>query len=185
MASDAVPVGPAQALAKSRGWLIAGGILSLFVGFAAMSFPVLFTGVIVKLIGAFALVNGIILVGVAIFGHHQAHRVVEGLSGLLRIAVGLMLLLCTFSGAAAITLIIAILFGVEGVSCIVGAVKMRSHSGWFWLLLNGIAALVLGLMIWARWPNNTDWILGLLYGINSLFMGFSMLFLGLGAKKAA
>ena len=43
---------------------------------------------------------------------------------------------------------------------------MREHSGWVWTLINGIAALVLGIMVYNRWPSNSAWVLGLLYGIN-------------------
>jgi uncharacterized membrane protein HdeD (DUF308 family) len=39
-------------------------------------------------------------------------------------------------------------------------------------------------MIYARWPSDSWQIIGLLYGIHSLFWGVSMLSLGFGAPKA-
>jgi uncharacterized membrane protein HdeD (DUF308 family) len=170
---------------KNRGWLIWGGILSLIVGFLAISFPLLFSIVITQLIGAFALVSGVIALFMAIFGHHTPHRVMQAVSAIIRIAAGLALLFFALAGVATLTLILAIIFITEGIISIISAFKMRPHSGWGFLLLNGIIALVLGGMVYAHWPNDSGWILGLLYGINSIFSGTSMLMLGLGTPKAA
>jgi uncharacterized membrane protein HdeD (DUF308 family) len=164
---------PSQALAQSRGWLFAGGVLSIIVGFLAMGAPALFSFVIAQFLGAFALVSGVISLFLAIFGKHVAHRVLDAV------------LMCVASSVAVITLILAIFLMVEGVSFIVGAIQMRAHVGWIWTLINGIAALVLGLMVSVRWPGDSIWVLGLFYGINSIFWGVSLLMLGLGANKPA
>lgn len=173
-----------QPLSQSRGWLIAGGLLSIFVGFFAMGSPYLFSIVIAQLIGAFALVSGVISLFLAIFGRQTTHRVLGGFLALIRIAAGITLLACVASGIAVITLILAVFFIIEGVSLIIGALKMRAHKGWGWSLLSGAAALILGIMVYARWPGDSASIIGLLYGINSLFWGMSVLMMGLAAPKA-
>jgi len=38
-------------LSKSKGWLIAGGILSIFVGFSAIGSPLVFSLVIAQFLG--------------------------------------------------------------------------------------------------------------------------------------
>lgn len=181
--STTSPSSAVQNLSQSRGWLIFGGVLSILVGFFAMGSPLLFSVVIAQLLGIFALVSGVISLGLALFSKHVAHRVLDALSGLIRIAAGIALLACVASGVAVITLILAIFFMVEGVAFIIGAFKMREHAGWIWTLINGIAALVLGVMVYARWPSDSAWVLGLLYGINSLFWGASLLALGFAAPK--
>ena len=45
---------------QSRGWLITGAILSLLLGLLALSSPLFFSFLIVRLLGAFALVSGLI-----------------------------------------------------------------------------------------------------------------------------
>jgi uncharacterized membrane protein HdeD (DUF308 family) len=82
-------------------------------------------------------------------------------------------------------LILAVFLIVEGIFSIIGAFKMRQHYGWVWTLINGIGAVVLGVMVYYRWPSNSAWVLGILYGINSIFWGVSVLTLGFGASKAA
>ncbi len=174
---------PQNSLTHSRGWLIGCGVVSIIVGFLAMSFPLLFSLVIAQLIGIFALVTGVFSLGLAIFEKHTTHRLLNAVFALIRIAAGIALLTCIPSGVAVITLILAIFLIVEGALSIGGAITMRSHQGWVWILVNGIAALVLGVMVYSRWPADSAWILGLFYGINSLFSGMSLLMLGLGAPK--
>jgi uncharacterized membrane protein HdeD (DUF308 family) len=170
---------------KSRGWLIAGAILSLIVGFLALSSPILFSFLIVRLLGVFALVSGIISLLIAIFGKDVAPRGLNAVFALVRIVAGLALLYCIPSGLRVITLVFAVYLMVEGVFGIFGAFKMREHKGWIFMLLNGIVTLALGVMVYAHWPTGAAWILGLFFGISLLFHGFSQLMLGLSASKTA
>lgn len=176
---------PAHTLSQSRGWLIFGGLLAILVGFLAMGSPFLFSFVIAQFLGVFALVSGCISLFLALFGKHAGHRVLDALLSLIRIAAGIILLRCVASSVAVITLILAIFLIIEGISFIIGAIQMREHKGWVWTLINGIAALVLGGMVYARWPSDSMWVLGLFYGINSLFWGISLLTMGLAAPKPA
>jgi len=63
-----------------------------------------------------------------------------------------MLFFYTVAGMAALTLILAAVFLTEGIVCIFTSFRMRDNPAWIWLLLNGIVALILGGMIFARWP---------------------------------
>lgn len=172
-------------LSKSRSWLITGGVLSLFVGFLAMSFPLLFSVVLVQFLAAFILASGIISLALAIFGKHTSHRVLEALMAIIRIIAGSILLYCVASSIAIITLVFACFLIVEGLFLIIGSFRLRANAGWVWTLISGIAALVLGLMVSYRWPNDSTWVLGLFFGINLIFNGTSLLALGFAAPKAA
>jgi uncharacterized membrane protein HdeD (DUF308 family) len=58
--SENTSAAPASTLSHSRGWLIAGGLLSIFVGFLAMGSPPLFFSVVLaQFLGIFALVSGV------------------------------------------------------------------------------------------------------------------------------
>lgn len=176
---------PANDLSASRGWLIAGGILSLLVGFSAMGSPLVFSFVIAQFLGVVALVSGIIALGMAIFGKHKGHRVLEALSGIIRIAAGIVLLNCLTSSVLMITLIFAIFLIVEGIFLSVTAFTMRANPGWVWMLISGLASLVLGGMVYKHWPSDSIWVLGLFFGINLIFNGTSLLALGFAARKPA
>ena len=184
MSSSAALLSASNDLSKSRGWLIIGGILSILVGFAAMGSPFLFSIVIAQFLGAFVLAGGVISFGMAIFGKHKGHRILEALSGLIRIAAGIVLLACVASSVMVITLIFAIFLIVEGFFMAIAAFKLRAHAGWVWTLISGVASIVLGAMVYVRWPSDSAWVLGLLFGINMIFSGASFLALGLGARSA-
>ena len=169
----------------SRGMLLFGGVLSLLVGVFAVSTPQLFSLVLTQLIGALCLVTGVISLFQALFGKSRPHRFLSSLSAIIRIAAGSALLFLPIAGMAVLTLIVAVIFLTEGVVCLVTSVQMRTNPAWVWLLLNGVVALLLGGMIYEKWPLDSVGILGILYGIQSLFSGSAMLMLGLSAGRSA
>jgi uncharacterized membrane protein HdeD (DUF308 family) len=166
---------------KSRGWLITGAILSLIVGLLALSSPLFFSFLIVRFLGLFALISGVISLLVAIFDKDVAPRGLNAVFALVRIGAGLALLYCARSGLNLIMLIFAVYLIVEGIFDIAGALKMREHRGRVFMLINGLITILLGLMVYAHWPSGSAWILGLFFGINLIFNGFSQLMLGLSA----
>ena len=176
---------PTHSLARSRGWLIAGGIGSLIVGFLAITFPLLFSILLAQVLGAFALASGLIALFLAIVGKHPGHRILDALSALIRIAAGIALFVCVTSSVVVITLIFAIFLIVEGLFLIIGSFQLRAHAGWTWTLLSGVASLVLGAMVYAKWPSDSTWVLGLFFGINLIFNASALLALGLSAPKPA
>jgi uncharacterized membrane protein HdeD (DUF308 family) len=82
-----------------------------------------------------------------------------------------------------LTLILGAVFFAEGIVCIGTSFRLRANSAWIWLFLNGVVALVLGGMIYARWPLDSEWVIGVLYGIQSIFSGVAMLMLGFAIGK--
>ncbi|MEO8206399.1 MAG: DUF308 domain-containing protein [Chthoniobacterales bacterium] len=177
---------PPAVMKQSRGWIIAEGILFILVGFIAISFPNIMTIVLEQFLGILFVIVGVFTLGGLIFNKGaKGHRLSAFLSGILSLVAGLVLLLHVAAGIAAITLILAILLLVEGIFSIIAALKGKGKiTGWFWLLLSGIASLVLAFMIYRHLPSSAAWILGLLYGINLLFSGFSFLLIGLGMKPS-
>ena len=168
---------------KSRGWLIASAILSIVVGLVALSSPLLFSVLIVQLLGAFVLAGGVISLFVSIFGKDVGPRGFNALFALIRIGAGVALLSCVRSGLNLITLIFATYLTVEGIFGIWGALKIRQQDGWLFMLFNGMVTLVLGIMVYAHWPSGSARILGLFFGISLLFHGLSQLMLSLAASK--
>jgi uncharacterized membrane protein HdeD (DUF308 family) len=173
----------ARDLWKSRLWLIVGGVLSLLVGFSAIRSPQIYSQVFTQFLAIVILLNGGIALLLAVLGKHKGHRILEALSGLIRIAAGITLLYCLTSSMQMITLILAIFLMVEGVTVAASSLALRSTPGWFWILINGLASLALGIMIHYRWPSSTESTLGLLIGISLLFNGSTLLALGLSVRK--
>jgi len=163
---------------KSQGsiWYYLGGILSVIVGFAAISTPYLFSALIAQFIGIFCVVSGVFLLFSAIFGKTRNHRVLDLFSAILRLIVGVVLLANLVAAVLALTLLLACIFLAEGLVGIFYAFRLKGKNpAWVWILLNAIVALILGGMLFAKFPSDAPWAIGLLFGINSIFLGFSLI----------
>ncbi len=168
-----------------RIWYVLGGILSIFVGFYAIGRPGLAAIAITQVIGAFTLVSGVFLLSAALFGQARQHRILDFFSAALRIVVGLMLMINIIKGVLALTLVLGAVFIVEGVYATVLGLKLRGKNpAWVWMLINGLAALLLGGMLLAKFPSTAEWAIGMLFGINSIFLGISLVAFGSTLHRA-
>jgi len=171
-----------QSALPGKGWLTFGAGISVVAGICAVLDPEIFGLILTRLLGALCLVSGLVALFQAVFVGHRPHRFLSVVSGVIRMAAGSALFFYSVAGMAALTLILAAVFFSEGIACVATSLRMRENPAWIWLLLNGLAALVLGGMIYARWPADSGWVVGLLYGIQSLFTGAAMLMLGLRGR---
>jgi uncharacterized membrane protein HdeD (DUF308 family) len=168
-----------------RIWYVLGGILSVFVGFYAIGRPGMAAIAITQFIGIFIVVSGVFLLVAAVFGRARQHRLLDFFSAALRIIVGLMLVTNIIKGVLALTLILGAVFIVEGIYGTVLGLKLRGKNpAWLWLLINGVAALVLGIMLLAKFPSTAEWAIGLLFGLNSIFLGISLITFGSALPRA-
>lgn len=167
-------------------WFLFSGTLSIIAGMVAIALPSLTAIAITQVIGVICMVSGIFLLLTAIFSKSRDHRFLDFISALLRLAVGIMLVVKVGPAVLALTLLLAAVFLAEGFASIVFSFKLKaSNPGWVWVLLNGLAALVLGGLLLAKFPSDAAWAIGLLFGINSLFLGVSLIMFGLGLRRRA
>lgn len=105
------------------------------------------------------------------------------LTALLSVALGVILILRPLAGVLTLTMVLVAFFIVEGIASILGAIEHRQHlRSWGWVLFSGIVDLFLAYLIWAGWPSSADWAIGLLVGINMLFLGLSLVMTALAAR---
>ena len=76
-------------------------------------------------------------------------------------------------GVTSLTLLLAILFLVEGVFSIILWWKMRSAQGATWVLIDALVTLALGAMIYYHWPSSSVWAIGTLLGVSMIMSGMS------------
>jgi uncharacterized membrane protein HdeD (DUF308 family) len=170
---------------SSRIWYILGGILSIFVGFYAMGRPGLATVAVTQVVGIIALASGLVLFFAAVFGKARQHRLFDFFSAILRIGVGLLLVTNVLKGVIILTLVLGSVFIIEGIYGLVLGVKLRGkNAAWGWVVLNGVAALVLGAMLIAQFPGSAIWAIGMLFGINCIFTGATLIAYGTALPKA-
>jgi len=83
-----------------------------------------------------------------------------------------------------LTLVLASLFLIEGILDIVLFFRMRPLGGSSWVLIDGIITLLLGLMIYMRWPSSSVWAIGTLVGVSMIISGVTRVMLSLAVRKA-
>jgi len=82
-----------------------------------------------------------------------------------------------------LTLLVAAIFLVEGVTEIVVFFRLRSSLGSGWFLFDAFVTLVLAYLIWRPWPSSSWWAIGTLLGVNLIFSGVTRLMYSVTARK--
>jgi uncharacterized membrane protein HdeD (DUF308 family) len=170
---------------RASGWSIVLAILMILAGIIAIAAPLIAGVVIVYVVAWTAIFNGVFQIVYAFRAHSGGRMILELLLGLLYIVAGVFILMHPGGGLLALTLIIACFLLVYGVFALVLAFQMRPHSGWGWVLFDAIVTILLGALIWAHWPLNSEWVVGTLVGISFIVSGVSRLMLSLAVRNVA
>jgi uncharacterized membrane protein HdeD (DUF308 family) len=165
---------------------LAEGIVMMVLGLLAIAVPEVATLAITILIGWLFFVGGIFRTISVV-----QHRAMPGFAWSLLIAVlaillGLILILRPIAGVLTLTIWLIVFFIIEGIAAIFLAIEHRRHlSSWGWVLLSGLVDLLLAYLIWDGWPSSAAWAIGLLVGINMVFVGLSLVMTALAARTMA
>ena len=160
------------------------GLILIGLGVAAIAEPMVATTAITLFAGWLFLISGV--VGLA--GMFTAQRVPgfwwSSISALLAVVVGVYLIWRPLDGVLSLTVVVGILFGAQGISQIVTAIAQRRVlPSWGWVLVSGIANIILAAIIWSGFPGTAEWALGLLFGINLLLWGVALVMTSLYSRS--
>ncbi len=165
------------------GWFVALGLLMVMAGAIALGNLVLSTVVSVLYIGVMMAVSG----GAQVIHAFQVKTwgafAFWLLDGLLFLAAGLVCIFVPMVAAEFLTLFLGVSLIIGGAFRLVAAFQLRPADGWGWIAFSAAIAVLLGIEIIAGWPVSGLWVLGLLLGIDLVFNGIAVLFLGFGLKK--
>jgi uncharacterized membrane protein HdeD (DUF308 family) len=107
------------------------------------------------------------------------------LTSALSLFVGVLLLWHPVEGAVSLTLVLIAFFIAEGVFQIAAAVANREAlpGSWGWMLMSGIADLLLAAIIISGWPGTASWALGLIVGVNLITSGVAVTSVALASRS--
>jgi uncharacterized membrane protein HdeD (DUF308 family) len=175
---------PLQVVKKVSTWSIVWAILLILCGMLAIGSPMI-AAVAVNIFLAWLIIfAGVVHIFIAFHAHGAASLIWKLLVGIAYIVFGGYLLVHPVVGVASLTLVIAILFLIEGVLDIILFFKMRADGGSGWVLLDGLITILLGLLIYVQWPSSSAWALGTLVGVSMIISGFTRLMISLAVRKA-
>jgi len=159
------------------------GIVMMVLGFLAVAEPNVATLAVTLFVGWLFLIAGVFRAASAWHSRQMPGFAWSMLTALLSVALGLILILRPLAGVLTLTMVLVAFFIVEGIASILGAIQHRQHlRSWGWVLFSGIVDLFLAYLIWLGWPSSADWAIGLLVGINMLFLGLSLVMTALAAR---
>jgi uncharacterized membrane protein HdeD (DUF308 family) len=181
MAADSI----AGEVKKHSTWTIIMGIVIVLLGIVLIAHPFAAATIMTLMLGW-----ALILVGVAqfVFALHSrsvGRFFLKALYAVLFVIAGIALAFFPLAGLATLTAMLGAFLLVEAGVLIVTAFHMRPNRGWGWFLFDGLASLVLGIMILAHWPSSSVWAIGTLIGFAVLMSGFSRIMIASRIRGAA
>jgi uncharacterized membrane protein HdeD (DUF308 family) len=171
-------------IAEHRNWFILLGAALLVVGALAIAFPFVSTIATKIYLGWLFLIGGVVQIAHCFSTQRWSQFFLNLLIGLLYIIAGGWLAFFPLTGILTLTVLLAVMFLVEGAIETIMAFRLRPQDGWAWLLLAGIVAALVGLLIVGGLPGTAVWAIGMLAGINMLSTGWAFLFLALRSQPA-
>lgn len=165
-------------------WLVLLGGVLIAAGVVAILVPAVSDIAASKVLGSVLIVSGIVQV-------MQSTKMVNWLGfiwhlllGILATIGGALIYLDPFAGVLAITILIAIIFAVHGVTQIAFALKVRGQSGWHWFLISGGIALIVSVLLVLKLPYSHSFTPATVAGISLLFAGWAYVAMALAARRA-
>lgn len=169
---------------RLRGGVAAGVILAV-LGILAILFPFV-TGLSLSiLLGALLVVGAIVHVAHAFSAGSFWGAVWQVVLGVLYGIAGITLMANPVVGLATLTLLVIAFFLVSGIVEVGWAFAGRGKDGWLWLLASGGVSLLAALLLLAGLPSTAAWAVGVLFGVNLLVTGVSLVMLGMSSRRAA
>jgi uncharacterized membrane protein HdeD (DUF308 family) len=176
-ASDMAP------LRAKWGWIVALGVVYLIAGFIALGSVVMATVASVFVVGIMMIVAGVAEIINAFQCKGWGKFLVWALLGVLYIVAGFITFENPLFAAVILTLMLGAALVASGIVRIFLAFSMKRESPWVWVLLSSLITLLLGVLILARWPVSSVYVLGIFLGIDLVMAGASWLGLGFALRR--
>ena len=160
---------PAFAVAGTWETTLIVGIVTLILGLIVAFHPSGSLNVIAVLLGVLLLVSGIFHLA-RMFSSAESHRIWLGISGLLLIVLGVILIRHLHLTVALMGLLIGIAWIVQGLSALAAGFSLDSGEGRGWWIFFGIVSLIGGIVVTA-FPTNSVTVLAVLVGIWFIIQG--------------
>ncbi|MCB1111650.1 MAG: HdeD family acid-resistance protein [Chlamydiales bacterium] len=172
-----------EAIKNNWKMLMFEGVVLVILGILAVAMPVYFTISFELLLGCLLVISGLVQ-GYRAFSIQGAPTFLLSMLGaLITLVVGGLMLFYPLTGVLTLTVLLAILFFVDGVFKIIQGFQMKESRNWGWLVFSGILGILIAAIVWSGWPYSAIWFIGLMVGINLIFMGWAAIILAMELKN--
>jgi uncharacterized membrane protein HdeD (DUF308 family) len=165
----AAPSPASWMLASSWQSTLVIGVLTLILGIIVSFHPTGSLNVIAVLFGVLMILSGIFHL-IRVFDPEELNRVWAGISGLLFIVIGVILIRHLHLTRALIGLFIGITWIVQGLGALIAGAAGGARGGRGWWIAFGLVSIVAGIVVVAT-PTSSLNVLAVLLGIWFIIMG--------------
>jgi uncharacterized membrane protein HdeD (DUF308 family) len=161
----------------ARTWwdVVTGGIL-LGTGVVVLADVAVASVISVLFLGWTLIIGGALSIAASLVLIRRGGFWIGMLGGTLALVAGLVLIRNPGVTLLAISLAIGALMLVNGVFHLVAAVQQR--QGRAAMVFSGVLSLLLGLLVFTRWPSSALWLIGTLLGVQLLIEGMTLIIVG-------
>jgi uncharacterized membrane protein HdeD (DUF308 family) len=159
------------------------GILTAALGVFLIVYPVAATAITTVLIGWVLIFVAIAQFVFALHTQTFGQFLLKVLLGALLGICGIALAFFPISGMTALTALVGTFFLIYGGVELVSAFQLRPVDGWGWVLFDALAAIAVGILIFAKWPSSSLWAIGTLVGVSVLVGGISRTMIAAKIRK--
>jgi uncharacterized membrane protein HdeD (DUF308 family) len=168
---------------KASGWSMVWGIVMFICGVLAITMPFASSVGIVIVLAWLILVAAVSHLIFAFQSHSIGGFLWKVLLAIVYGCAGVYMLMHPLLGVLSLTLLLAIFLVIEGIVEIILYFNIHGDRNAGWVLFDGIVTLILGFLIWRRWPSSSVWVIGTLVGISLIFSGISRFMLSSGVRR--
>jgi uncharacterized membrane protein HdeD (DUF308 family) len=176
---------PVEIVRQASTLSILWGVLLIVFGILAVGAPFIAAVAVSVLVAWLIILAGVVHLMLAVHAHRAGRLVWKLLVGVAYVVFGVYLIVHPLLGVTSLTLLLAVLFLIEGILDVILFFNMRSMQGAFWVLVDGIITLLLGLLIYLQWPSSSIWAIGTLVGVSMIISGVTRVMISLAARKSA
>ena len=152
------------------------GVLFMLLGLVGIFYPVIMSIATAYFVAWIFLFSGLVI------GYHTWQTNKKDWLGWLKafvyIVTGVLVAIYPAAGAAALGIIMAVYFFMDGFASFALSAQMKGQKYWWLILLNGILSIVLGVIFLVGWPFSSLFLVGLFIGISLFFDGIVLLMMG-------
>lgn len=161
------------------------GVIMIILGALAVIWPQISTVAADIYVGWIFLFSGIVGLVTIFLAPSIPAFLWSLLTAALSLVVGVLLLWHPVQGVVSLTLVLIAFFIVEGLFQIAAAIRHRDELPdlWGWMVMSGIADLVLAWLIISGWPGTASWAIGLIVGVNLITSGLAITMAALAGRS--
>ena len=157
------------------GW----GFAVMLLGVLAVSAPFVSGVAATSLVAVLITAAGLTMTMYALKAGSFGKGLLQLLFGGITVICGVAMFLTPMLSMWTLTGLLMVYFFVDGIFAVVSGVRGRPAPGWGWVLISGIASIVLAVLLYRQWPDSGKYAVGLLVGIRLIFTGWSIAMLGM------